>query len=334
LGVDALAGLLDGARARSAFLLRAVLTSPWSLRIQDRAPLTVVALSRGVAWFSFDDDDPPARLGPGDVAVVRGPAPYTVADDPSTPPRVVIHPGQRCTTPDGADLHDVMDLGVRTWGDALDGETVMLVGTYQLGGEVSRRLLEALPRLLMLARDSWDSPVLPLLAQEISQDRPGQDAVLDRLLDLLLTDVLRAWFAGGGAGRADHARDGVDDRDPAGEPPWLRAHTDPVVGRALRLLHNDPGQPWTVAALAAVTGVSRAGLARRFAELVGEPPMTYLTGVRLSLAADLLRAERDVTLEAVARRVGYGSAFALSTAFKRVHGVSPAEHRARLCGVA
>ncbi|ONH32755.1 AraC family transcriptional regulator [Pseudofrankia asymbiotica] len=331
--MDTLAGLLDGARARGAFLLRAMLTSPWSLRIQDRAPLTVVAQWRGEAWFSFDDASPPARLGPGDVAVVRGPDPYTVADHPSTPPRVVIHPGQRCATPDGVDLHDVMGLGVRTWGDALDGETVMLVGTYQLDGEVSRRLLDALPRLLVLAGDSWDSPVLSLLADEIPRDRPGQDAVLDRLLDLLLIDVLRAWFTGGGDGDGD-GRGGGDGGGAGREPSWLRAHTDPVVGRAMRLLHNNPGHPWTVATLAAHTGVSRAALARRFTDLVGEPPMTYLTGLRLDLAATLLRDERGVTLEAVARRVGYGSAFALSSAFKRVRGVSPAEHRARLSGVA
>ncbi|MBL7498893.1 AraC family transcriptional regulator [Frankia sp. CNm7] len=325
--MDALADLLDGARARGAFLLRAVLDPPWSLRVQDRSPLTVVAQWRGEAWISFDDGGP-TRLGPGDVAVVRGPEPYTVADHPSTPPRVVIHPGQRTTTPGGVDLCDDMDLGVRTWGDAADGETVMLVGVYQLAGEVNRRLLDALPRLLVLAADSWDSPVLPLLASEIPRDRPGQDAVLDRLLDLLLIDVLRTWFARG------HGEDGPEGGDGDGEPPWLRAHTDPVVGRALRLLHNNPDHPWTVAVLAAHTGVSRAALARRFTDLVGEPPMTYLTGLRLDLAASLLRDERDVTLQAVARRVGYGSAFALSAAFKRVRGVSPAEHRASLSGVA
>jgi AraC-like DNA-binding protein len=100
-----------------------------------------------------------------------------------------------------------------------------------------------------------------------------------------------------------------------------------VVGRALRMLHNNPAHPWTVAALAAETAVSRAALARRFTELVGEPPMTYLTSWRLALAADLLR-EPDATIGAVARRVGYGSPFALSTAFKRERGVSPKQHRA------
>lgn len=307
--MDVLAGLLDGPRARGAFLLRAVFDPPWSIRIEDEAPLTLVAVSRGVAW-AIPEHGRAHRLGPGDVAILRGPDPYVFADDPATEPRIVIHPDGRSTTTDGTELCERLDLGVRTWGESLDGGTVMLIGTYRVGGEISRRLLGVLPTLLVLPAHSWDSPLLPILEEEIAKDRPGQEVVLDRLLDLLLIAALRAWFS----------------RPEASAPAWYRAQGDPVVGRALRLLHDDPARPWTVAALAARTGVSRAALARRFTELVGEPPMGYLTGWRLALAADLLRAP-DSTLEAVARRVGYGSAFALSTAFKRVRGVSPQEYR-------
>jgi AraC-like DNA-binding protein len=312
--MDALASLLDGPRARGAFLLRSVLRPPWSLRVQDRAPLTVVSVVRSVAWV-LPDDGEPVRLSPGDVAVIRGPAPYTVADDPATPPRVVIHPGQRCTTPEGEPLSEAMALGLRTWGDR-DGVATMFTGTYQLDGEVSDRLLRALPTLLVLPADAWDASLLPLLDEELSRDAPGQEAILDRLLDLLLTAVLRAWFS----------------RPEAEVPGWYRAQGDPVVGPALRTLHEDPAGPWTVAALAARAGVSRAALARRFTDLVGEPPMTYLTGLRLAMAADLLR-EPDATLSAVARRVGYGSAFALSAAFKRERGLSPQEYRTAGLGV-
>jgi AraC-like DNA-binding protein len=312
--VDALASLLDGPRARGAFLLRSVLRPPWSLRVQDRAPLTLVCVARGVAWVVPDTGES-VRLCPGAVAVLRGPDPYTVAGDPATPPRVVIHPGQRCTTPEGEPLSEAMALGLRAWGDRtgdLAGAVTMFTGTYQLDGEVSGRLLRALPSLLTLPADGWDSSLLPLLDEELGRDAPGQDALLDRLLDLLLTSVLRAWFS----------------RPEAEAPRWYRAQGDPVVGRALSLLHTEPARPWTVATLAARIGTSRAALARRFADLVGEPPMTYLTGLRLALAADLLR-DPDTTVGAVARQVGYGSAFALSTAFKRERGLSPQEHRAR-----
>ncbi|PYC65554.1 AraC family transcriptional regulator [Micromonospora arborensis] len=307
--MDALAGLLDGPRARGAFLMRSVFDPPWSVRIQDRAPLTLVTMLRGTAWV-VPARGTPVPLGVGDVAIIRGPEPYTIADDPATAPQAVIHPGERTTTPAGDELCEVMDLGVRAWGERADGTAVLLSGTYQLQGEVSQRLLRVLPHLLALPAGALDSPLVPLLSDEMTKDEPGQEVVLDRLLDLLLIAVLRAWFS----------------RPEAAAPAWYRAHGDPVVGRALRLLHDHPAKPWTVATLAAGTGISRAVLARRFTELVGEPPMAYLTNWRLALAADLLR-DPDITIGTVARQVGYGSSFALSAAFKRVRGLSPAEHR-------
>ena len=126
-----------------------------------------------------------------------------------------------------------------------------------------------------------------------------------------MISVLRAWFAS-----AD-----------AQAPHWYRAYGDPVVGHALRLLHHNPAHAWTVDELARECGVSRAALARRFQELVGEPPIAFLTSWRIALAADLL-LEPGATIGSVAHQVGYGTPFALSTAFKRVRGVSPREHRA------
>jgi AraC-like DNA-binding protein len=307
--VDVVAGLLNGPRAQGAFLLRSSLTPPWSLRIQDQAPLTLAAVAQGAAWV-LPDADQAVVLHRGDVAILRGPDPYTVADDPATAPQVVIHPGQRCTTPEGHECS--WGVGVRTWGNSPDGSTMMVTGTYQVLSEICRPLLDALPALVVLRGDTWDTPLVPLLADEIVKDEPGQEAVLDRLLDLLLIAVLRTWFS----------------RQQAKAPAWYQAHSDPVVGTALRLLHDDPAHPWTVAELAAATNVSRASLARRFSDLVGEPPMAYLTGWRLALAADLLR-QPGTTVSAVAKQVGYGTSFALSTAFKRVRGISPREHRAQ-----
>ena len=309
--MDVLTGLLDGPRARNAFLLRSVLEPPWSLGIQDEAPLTLVAVLRGEAWVDLDDDSGPIHLGPGDVAVVRGPEPYVVADAPGRSPEILVHPGQRCTTLDGDDLHDAMSLGIRTWGNDPDGSTSMICGTYEADGAVSDRLLAALPRHLVISAGSSDERLVALLAEEIACDDPGQQVMLDRLLDLLLVSTLRRWFS---------ECEGT-------APAWFRASGDPVVGPAVRLLHDDPARPWTVASLAREVGVSRAALARRFTTLMGEPPMAYLTTWRLALAADLL-LEPGATVGSVARRVGYASPFALSAAFTRVRGVSPREHRA------
>ncbi|QNE73817.1 helix-turn-helix domain-containing protein [Streptomyces finlayi] len=308
--MDALAGLLDGPRARGAFLLRMVMEPPWSVRIEDRAPLCLLSATRGEAWIVPAAGEP-VLLRPGDIAIARGPEPYTVADAPGTPARCRVAPGGVCTTSYGEPLAESMSLGVRTWGNAPDGPATVLVGTYLFDGEISRRLLDSLPALLVLPADARTGPLLCLLDEEISKDEPGQSVFLDRLLDLLLIAGLRTWFA-----------------RPDGRPPaWYVALGDPVVGQALRLLQNDPARPWTVAALAAGAGVSRAALARRFTELVGEPPMAYLTGWRFALAADLLRGT-DSTVEAVARKVGYSGSFAFSAAFKRVRGMSPQEYRA------
>jgi AraC-like DNA-binding protein len=152
--------------------------------------------------------------------------------------------------------------------------------------------------------------LISLLAQEVTKDDPGQEVVLDRLLDLLLVAALRAWFS----------------RPEADAPAWYLAQADPLVGRAIAMLQHHPEQRWTVASLANELGVSRALLARRFTELVGEPPMSFLTGWRLALAADLLK-EPDTTIGTVAQQVGYSTPYALSSAFKRTYGVSPKQHR-------
>jgi AraC-like DNA-binding protein len=311
--VDAFVGLLDGPRARDAFLLRVMMSSPWSIAIKDEAPLSVFSAFQGEAWVTPPGGGDPVRLQPGDVAVARGPQSYVLSDAPDTEPMIVVLPDQVCQTVDGESLSQALDLGVRTWGNDPDGETMMLVGTYPVAGEMGRRLLAALPPLLTMSAAELDSPVLALLAAEIVRDEPGQEIVLDRLLDLLLVSVLRGWFA----------------RSEAAAPGWYRAQGDPIVGKALRLMQNTPSNPWTVESLAHECGVSRATFARRFQDLVGEPPMTFLTDWRLTLAAELLR-EPQTTVASVARHVGYANPFALSAAFKRQRGISPTEHRARI----
>ncbi|MET0417311.1 MAG: AraC family transcriptional regulator, partial [Actinoplanes sp.] len=259
--MDPLAGLLDGPRARGAFVQRCVLNPPWSIHIRDEAPLSIAVVVRGLTWVVPSQGDP-VCLDAGDVMVARGPDSYVVADDPATPVQIIIHPGQVCTTPDGESVTHSMRLGLRAWGNDPDGRDAVITGTYQLRGAVGRRLLDALPPLLVMRANEWESTVGALFSAEALRDAPGQEVVLDRLLDLVLVTVLRDWFA----------------RPSAGAPGWYRAQGDPVVGPALRLLHNDPAHPWTVASIAATVGISRASLARRFTDLVGEPPMSFLTG--------------------------------------------------------
>ncbi|MBB4934743.1 AraC-like DNA-binding protein [Lipingzhangella halophila] len=317
--MDPLSILLDRARGRDAFVLRSILNPPWSVQVRDRAPLNVVAILRGTPWVVPSTGDA-VRVDAGDIAVMRGPDTFTFADNPRTPTQVVVQPGPRRTTAAGAELREVADMGVRTWvngtrtcDDGADDSSVLQIGKYRGLGEIATRLLSALPPLLVIPGTVHvESALVSLLAEETVRNEPGQDLVLERLLDLLLVAILREWFT----------------RPDTDAPAWYRANGDPVVGPVLRLIHSDPAHPWTVAALARRTGVSRATLARRFTDLVGMPPMAYLTGWRIDLAAELL-VESDATIDTVARQVGYGSAFALSAAFKRARGISPQRHRDR-----
>jgi AraC-like DNA-binding protein len=307
--VDALASLLEGPRARGAFVMCSLLDPPWALRVQDEVPLTVVSIIRGDAWITTASGKAtaPQPLNAGDIAIFRGPDHYILGDDPATEPQIIIDPGNVTKTPDGEILCETMSLGVRQWGDP-GGATMLITGTYETAGAASQRLLRALPAVSVLRRGDFDTRLLDILVDEATKDEPAQGVVLDRLLDMVLIASLRAWFA----------------RDDA--PAWYNAYSDPLVGKALRLLQHNPAHGWTVASLAEAVGASRAALARRFTDLVGEPPMSFLTEWRLALAADLLQ-ESEATIESIARQVGYGSAFALSTAFKRQFLVSPRDYR-------
>jgi AraC-like DNA-binding protein len=307
--MDVLDDLLAGTRARGGVFNLTVLDPPWGLHIVDEAPLALATLVRGSAWILRDGTEP-VRLNERDVAVLRGPEPYVVADTPQTEPQLRIHPGGICEPLPGAPIDYSARLGVRTHGGRPDGAAMVVSGTYQLEGDVSRRLLTALPPVLVVPAEDVTGPVMEMVLGEIQRDEPGQQSVLDRWLDLALITTLRAWFA----------------RPESHAPGWYQAQADPVVGLALRLIHEDPAHAWSVVELANRTGVSRASLARRFTALVGESPMAYLTGWRITLAADLLR-ETNHTVESIARRVGYANAFALSVAFKRLRGTNPTAHR-------
>ncbi len=213
-------GLLDGVRARGAFVLRMMMDPPWSMSIRDEAPLTLICQTHGSAAI-VGESSGIVRLGPGDVALTRGTEHYVFADDPATTPMVVIHPGQRCATLSGEDLRFEMSLGVRTWGNSPSGATRSVICAYEGRSEVSSRLLDALPTVLVLRADEWETPLVDLLAAEACNNGPGQEAYLDRLLDLLLIAVLRTWF----------------DRD-ENAPTWWHAEHDPVVGPALKLIHR------------------------------------------------------------------------------------------------
>ncbi|MEU4164606.1 AraC family transcriptional regulator [Actinoplanes sp. NPDC026670] len=241
----------------------------------------------------------PVNLGEGDIVFRPHGDGHTLADSPDTRP---ITPACAPGTPAEP---------VRT---AITGATVTLCGAYELAPELVHPLIHDLPDLIHVpaGADPRLATVVGHLASELTEPGAGSDALIPALLDTMLVHLLRICLSAGG------------DR-PAG---WAAALADPVTAAALHAMHREPGRDWTVAALAAEGGLSRAPFARRFTARLGRPPLTYLTWWRMTVAAGLLR-RTDLTAGAVAGRVGYRSEFAFATAFKRRFGMPPGRYRRR-----
>ncbi|MEV6305357.1 AraC family transcriptional regulator [Actinoplanes sp. NPDC051861] len=197
-------------------------------------------------------------------------------------------------------------------GSALAGVAVTLCGAYELDPDLVHPLMRDLPDLIHVPAELGRHPhlraTMDLLAGELAHPGPGTEALIPALLDTLLVYLLRTWLSG------DH---------PTG---WAAALADPVTAAALQAIHREPAHDWTVASLAAEAGLSRAPFARRFAEVLGQPPMTYLTWWRMTVAAGLLR-RTDTPLSGIAAQVGYASEFAFAAAFKRRFGLAPGRYR-------
>ncbi len=190
---------------------------------------------------------------------------------------------------------------------------MFLCGAYRFSGDVGRGLIEALPPILPLSAAADDPlhDVIALLSRELAASAPGQQTVLDRLLDVLLVLALRACF-----------------QRSANAPRWYRASADPRLSPALTAMHADAAHSWTVPQLAAVSGLSRAAFARSFQQALGQAPIQYLTDWRMTLARDHLRTG-ELTLAQIASRTGYASPYAFAAAFRRHHGRPPGQWRQR-----
>ncbi|GAA2616011.1 AraC family transcriptional regulator [Paractinoplanes durhamensis] len=282
--------LMRTGRPRSA---RVGWPAPWAQQfasVPGSAGFQIVL--QGPCWLTAPDTDP-VRLAVGDVVFRPHGHGHTLADSPSTRPT-----GPACNPDDPPP-------------PASPGpySTVTLCGAYELDPARVHPLIRDLPPLIHLPADPGLRPTVDLLAAELEHPRLGADAIIPALLDTLLVHILRTWLA----------------RNPAG-PGWPAALNDPALSAALTAMHRDPSRPWTVATLAAEAGLSRAPFARRFTDLVGRPPLTYLTWWRMTTAARLLQ-ESDAPLTAIAGRVGYASEFAFAHAFKRRFGTAPGRFR-------
>lgn len=189
--------------------------------------------------------------------------------------------------------------------------TSVICGAVRFEHPTARQLVAMLPPLLHVEAASvphaqWLQATLSFMAAEARELRPGGEAVVTRLADILVIQAIRSWMA----------------EDPAARAGWLGALRDRQIGRALALIHRDPARPWTLAMLAGEVAMSRSAFAARFTELVGQPAMQYVARWRMHVAQARLKDRRE-GLGELAGQLGYQSEAAFSRAFKRLMGVSP-----------
>jgi AraC-like DNA-binding protein len=293
--MDILADQLALARARGAVFSVLRRVRPWGLQFGGQRLLTAHVLIEGDGWLEQPGAEP-IRLQARDVVLVTSGPPYAIVSDP------------------GAAAEPIADAR-RRGPDPAPGEAATIVcGAYVLEGSVATSLLRTLPRVIIVPaadQEPAHATAVALLADQISQDAPGQQTLLDRLLDLNLVFALRSWWA-----RADQAA-----------PGWYRALADPGLRRVLEQVHAAPGGDWTVPAMASLAGMSRASFAARFRQATGQSPGHYVTGLRMQRAEDAL-ARSDATLAEIATAVGYRNEYAFATAFRRQHTLAPGRWRA------
>lgn len=311
--VDVLTDVLAAARVGGAVFARSEARAPWGLHFAGSRRAGFHIVSRGTCWLRLDPSGArpggaPVRLRAGDVVFLAQGTGHVLSDEPATP-------AVEFATLARSDEDGGPAAGVRTGGTGPTAEIVC--GAYAFDADGPHPFLKSLPELIHLPAESLSSggtleATVRLLCGEVEARDPGAQAVVDRLVDVLLIYVLREWLR----------------RQEGSCPGWFGGLRDPQVGGALSLIHGSPGRRWTIASLGAAVGLSRAAFARRFGALVGEPPMSYLARWRMTLAARALR-EREDPLSAIAPQVGYDSEFAFAKAFKRLHGEAPGRYRSR-----
>jgi len=305
--VDVLTDLLQRSRARGAAFSHSIVHGEWGLRFGAVPGLAVHVIVDGEMHLWAADPDHALALLPGDIVLVRGTVAHHIANAA----------GARCRP-----LEQHLAAGPQPGssrrfvaGSASDGPAaVFFCGAYMFEGDLCDGLLQALPDLVRLrpAVGSALRATTDLLAGEMLRDEPGQQTLLDRLLDVALVQVLREHFKA----------------QATAAPAWFRAMADPPIAAALRAIHAQPAQRWSVAALANEAKLSRAVFARRFAQQLGVGPLGYLTQWRMGLARERLR-DTDDGLAAIAQTLGYASEFSFAAAFKRRYGEAPGRWRTR-----
>ncbi len=298
-GPDLLSEVLQDLRLSNATYGRSELTAPWGIQIPFKEGVRFHFVAEGRCLMRSDGLKP-VMMNEGDVVLLPHGSAHEIANDPT------------CATRPLAELEPAL-VGNGTYRLAAGGggeRSLIVCCTIGFEGPTANPLLEMLPPIIHVRRDeirdSYIATVLGLMAEEVRTPRIGGATLMARLADIILTHIVRTWVES-----ADAQLTG-----------WLAAIQDPQVGRALAVIHRDPGVAWTLDSLAEIAGMSRSQFSRRFGKLLKISPTRYLAQWRMRLATAWIR-NNFMTVAEAASRLGYESEASFSRAFKRAMGIPP-----------
>jgi AraC-like DNA-binding protein len=302
--VDPLGEALHALRLSGAFFCRSELSAPWGIDLPPMPDsLMFHIVTEGSAWITFSQGER-CQLESGDFALLPQGRGHAIVDAPETRAINLFDYERPLLSP----RYELLEI------DGGGAPASLICGVASVKDPAARRMVGLLPKMIRMQAatpgNEWLRGSVQLMMEEARSLGPGGDAVITRFSDILVVQAIRHWLR----------------TDPHAQTGWLGALQDPQVGRALTLIHRDPTHPWTVEDLAEAVGVSRSGLAARFADLVGQSPMAYLRQWRFEVARNWLR-DTDQTLAEIAEQLGYDSEASFSRAFKKTTGQTPGSVR-------
>ncbi|MEM6277859.1 MAG: AraC family transcriptional regulator [Verrucomicrobiota bacterium] len=302
--VDPLGEALHALRLSGTFFCRSELSAPWGIDLPPMPDsLMFHILTEGSACITFANGEK-IPMEAGDFALVPHGSGHAIVDKPGSHATNLYDYERPLLSP----RYELLE--INGGGDPAG----LICGVGSVKDPAARRMVGLLPKIIPMNASTpgneWLRGSVQIMMEEARSLGPGGDAVITRFSDILVVQAIRHWL----------------QTDPNARTGWLGALQDPQVGRALALIHRDPTQPWTVESLAEAVGVSRSGLAARFADLVGETPMSYLRQWRFEVARNWLR-DTDQSMGEIAEQLGYESEASFSRAFKKATGQTPGSVR-------
>lgn len=284
---------------------RCELAAPWAIRLPQGPGMRFHFVARGECTVRVAGHDA-IRLAAGDLSLLPHASDHVIADPPDAVPRLL---DELQPTPAGP-----CSYRLRTGGSGRAG--LVLCGSMVFDPLTTRHIVSAMPAVLRVPGVRLRDPALAAAVEQMADEAAapgfGTAAVMARPADLVVVRALRLWM----------------EDNPGHAAGWIAAARDPAVARALTALHERPGEPWDVEALAAVAAVSRSTFSERFAAALGTSPARYVAQWRMQRAAELLRTTA-LTMAEIATRLGYESDASFSRSFKRIMGEAPSGVRRR-----